>query len=274
MFKKLSNSLVSPKDVAKYYGESFGKTFLFFLVMLLFLMVITFVNLVTTNALTDNVKKEIKKSFVNEEIAFVIEEGVLKGLKDDASYVYTNKVSEKFYIVFTEDIQKSENPVEGISIVFSKDGVYAKYQIAVKVMEYTEFEYLKNIDFSDKELLSDINFWDNMFGIAEKVIENYKPIYLVSNTIYYLLYWSGWMMMFALIIAFFSKMRTNGLLSYGSLFKLTIYNLSPFVMCLIFATLFNLGFLVYIGYLLTAVFNIITVNEVLKKLYLNRNEGQ
>ena len=33
MFKRLSNSLLSPKEVAKYYGDSFGKSLLFLIIL-------------------------------------------------------------------------------------------------------------------------------------------------------------------------------------------------------------------------------------------------
>ena len=44
--------------------------------------------------------------------------------------------------------------------------------------------------------------------------------------------------------------------------------------CSVFSSLFNLGFLIYIGYLLSAIYNIITVNEVLKNTYSVRREGE
>lgn len=274
MFKRLTNSLLAPKEVAKYYGDSFWKTFLFFIIMLLLLMIVTFANLFTNSALTENMKKEIKKSFLNENIAFVIKDGKLINTNNDADYVYTNKVYETLYIVFTQNIEKSETPLNGSSIVFSEDGVYLKMGVALKVVEYNEYEYLKNIDFTDKELLADINFWDNIYSVTESVLKEFKPMTLVINMVYYFIYWTGTMLMFVLIISFFSKMRTSNLLSFGSIFKLSIYNLAPFIICLIFSTLFNLGFLIYIGYIITSIYNFITINEVLKRLYLNRNEGE
>ena len=274
MLKRLSNSLLSPKEVAKYYGESFGKSLLFLIILLFFLMVVTFVNLFTTNALTEDLKKEIKKSFLKEEIAFVINDGVLSNINNNSDYVYTNKLSETIYIVMTEDITKASSPLNGYSIVFSKDGVYIKLPMEYKIFEYTEYEYLKNIDFSNPDLLSDIKFWDNIFSITGSVLSEYKTTFLVVNMLYYLIYWTGWMFMIVLVVSFFTKMITSTYLSFGSIFKVTIYNLAPLTVCLIFGTLFNLGFLFYVGSILSMVYNFITINEVLKRLYLNRNEGE
>ena len=274
MFKKLSNSLLSPKEVAKYYGESFGKTFVFLLLMLFLLLVVTFVSIMTTSALTEDIKKEIKKTFVNEEIAFVIEDGVLKNINNDNSAVYKKQISETMFIVFSEDIEKVEASMDTVTFILTNDGVYTKYPIVYKIMEFKDFEYLKNLDFSNKEILSDISFWDNIFNVVETVLGEYKPIFVVIGLIYNFMYLAGLMMAIALITTFFSKMRTSNFLSFGSIFKLTIYNLAPFVICLIFSTLFNIAFLMWIGYILTAVYNFITINEVLKNLYLNRNEGE
>lgn len=274
MFKKLSNSLLSPKEVSKYYGESFGKTFLFFIILLLLLMVVTVVNIATTSALSENLKKEIKKSFLKEEISFVIENGTLSNINNDSEYVYTNKLMDTIYISMTEDVSKVEPPLNGYSIVFGKDGVYIAMPLQYKIFDYKDYEYLKNIDFSDPELFSNIKFWDNIFSITGSVLNEYKPMFLVINTLYYFIYWTGWMLMLVLIVSIFTKMRTSTFLSFGSIFKVSIYNLAPFVVCLIFATLFDLGFLMYVGSIISMVYNMITINEVLKRLYLNRNEGE
>jgi hypothetical protein len=273
MFKRLSNSLLSPKEVAKYYGDSFGKSLLFLIILLFLLMTVTFVNLFTTNALTENLKKEIKKSFLKEEISFVIKDGELSHINNNSEYVYTKELTDIIHVVMTEDITKAGTPLNGYSIVFSKDGVYIKLPLEYKLLEYNDYEYLKNIDFSNTELLSDIKFWDNIFSITGSVLEEYKTTFLIVNMLYYLIYWTGWMFMIVLVVSLFTKMRTSTYLSFGSIFKVTIYNLAPLAVCLIFATLFNLGFLMYIGSIISMVYNMITINEVLKRLYLNRNEG-
>jgi len=274
MFKKISNSLFSPKEVSKYYNESFGKTILFFIVMLIILILITFVSMLTTSALTESMKKEIKKSFLKEDIAFVIDNGELHNVNNDSEYVYINKAYETLYIGFTENVENCESPIDGISIVFAKDGIYIKLPVAIQLFGYDKYDYLKNIDFTDKDLLADINFWDNMYSIADSELNELKPTFLIINTIRYIFSYIGLMMTIVLIVSLFTKLRTGTYLNFGAIFKITIYSLAPLVVCLVFSTLFNLGFLTYIGYILSMVYNSITINEVLKKLYLNRNEGE
>ena len=62
----------------------------------------------------------------------------------------------------------------------------------------------------------------------------------------------------------FSKFRILGALKFWDLFKIAIYSLTPFVVCSVFSSLFNVGALIYIGYIISAIYNSITINEVLK----------
>lgn len=277
MFKKFSNSLLSPKEVAKYYNESFGKTILYILLLVFFIMVPVVLTLCTNDILSENTKKEIKNAFVNEEIPYVIEDGTLKNINNDHTNVYVNSSVSTIHFVFTEDVHNAVAPIDGIAIVFAEDGIYQKMSVllvANKIISYSDYEYLKQLDFSNKEIFNDINFWDNSFSIANSILNQYKPIYVVTNSIYNLFYWLGMIIFFVAIISFFAKMRVRNYLKYWSLFKISFYSMTPFIICLVFSILFNLSFLIYVGYLISAVFNVITINEVLKKVYLTRNEGE
>lgn len=278
MFRKLSNSLTSPKEVAKYYNESFGKTILFILILLVFVMVPTVISLLTSDMLSENTKKIVKNSFVNAEVAFEIEDGVLHNINGDTDYVYTNETAKNMHIVFTENIEKAKAPIDGYAIVLTKDGIYQIISLLedfpTKIASYSDYEYLKNLDFSDPEIFSDINFWDNVFNVTSMILNEARPMYIISNLLYYVVYWIGMIVLFVFIMTFFAKMRTGNYLGFWKIFKLTFYSLTPFIVCLVFSTLFNLGFLVYIGYLISAIYSFITINEVLKRLYLSRNEGE
>lgn len=275
MFRKLTNSLMSPKEVAKYHNEPFWKTLLFFLVLLVFMMVPTVLNLSTTSLLSGNTEKEIKKAFYNEDIPFVIEDGTLKNVNDDHDYVYVNQNIANLKFIFTENIDNFKDQLDVIGIAFCNDGVYVRMSVVKeKVFEYKDAAYLRNIDFTDKDKINGIEFWDNMFYIADSILNDIKPMYVTTYSLYYLFYWSIWMLFFMLIIALFAKLRMGKYLSFGRIYKVSVYNLAPFIVCLVFATLFNWHFLVYIGYIIAAIYNIITVNELMKDLYLKRKEGE
>lgn len=275
MFKRFSNSLTAPKLVSKYYKDSFWRTLLYFLILLFLIMVPTVTSLITSDFLTSATKKEIKKCFIEEDVPFVIEDGVLRNVSGDSSEVYVNNSFGNYSFVFTENEKDYSTELNKIAIIFGQEGVYLRVSVAnQKLFEYEDYEYLNNIDFSNPDIFSDINFWDHMFYLTESVIEAAKPTYVTLYSIYYVMYWFIWLLIFCLIISFFAKFRTMHLVSFGKIFKLSIYNLTPFIVCMIFSSLFGLGLLMYVGYGISAIHNTITVNQLIKDLYEVRKEGE
>ncbi len=275
MFRRLSNSLTSPKEVAKYYLESFGKTILFFLILLFFMMIPIIIGLVTTDLLPYSKKDNIRDNFSKEEIPFIIEDGIMKNINGDSNYYYINDSMETYRIIFTENIDTYSVDVNEMALVFCSDGVYLKVAVAnSKIVQYSDYDYLKNVNFSNKELIESEIFWIEIYTILDDITDSYKPIYVISYSLYYIIYWFMWLSIFCLIMALFSKMRTMGLIKYWELFKMSIYGLTPFIICSVFATLFNLGFLIYIGYIISAIYNIITVNEIIRNNFSSRREGE
>ena len=275
MFKRLSNSLTSPKEVAKYYHESFWKSLIIFLMMLILLMVPTVVTLLTTNFLTYQTKEDLKASFNKAEIPFKIENGIVKNVNGDKEEVYINTSFYEYKIVITEKLENYTGTMDSIAIVICDDGVYGKLALASQnFVKFSDYEYFNNIDLSDQKTLKDFEFWNNVFSVIEKITEESKPMYVIVYSVYYLLYWFIWLNVFCLIISMFCKMRVFGALKFWDLYKISYYSLAPFVICSIFSSLFNIGLLIYVGYIVSAIYNLITVSEVLKNTYSVRREGE
>lgn len=274
MFRRLSDSLMAPSKIARYYKESFWKTFLFFLFLLLIMMVQNTLALYSSSLLDGNVKKEIRSEFVGEEIPYEIIDGKLVNVNGDVNHYYINNISTEMNIIFTEDLSNIDNTTPSLNIIFNKDGVYISASlIAQKIFEYSEFDYLVNLDFSDPNVIRDISFWDNIFNITEITVNNFKPIYMIIGTISNLIYWFAWLIIFMLIIALFSKFKVSGYIKFRDLFKIAVYSLTPLVFCIFFANFLGIKFLLYLGYILAAIFNSITVNEILKNILMIKKEG-
>lgn len=275
MLKRLSNGLLSPRETAKYYSESFGKAILYFIILIVLITIPTIVSLVTADIVPNSLKNDLKEAFLGEKIPFVIEDGVLVNIDDDETYVYLNENLETFNIQVTENIDNAKMNLEKMSIVLATDGVYIKYSVmSEKLFEYSKYEYLKNLDLSDVDQLRGNAFWNNIFDILYQELHSIRWFTITVNAINNILYSIMLMLVFTFIITLFSKFRTGGYLKFFGIFKVTIYNLTPFIFCLIFSILFNLHFLTYIGYIISAIYNLITISEILKRLYLNRNEGE
>ncbi len=275
MFKRLSNSLLSPKEVAKYYHEPFIKTFVLLLILVVLFMVPIVLNLTTSNFLTYQNKEEIKAAFLKEEVPFKIEDGILKNVNGDSEKVYINSNYSLYKIVFTENIDNYQWSMDSILIVFCNDGVYGKMAIASKqFFKFSDSEYFKNLDFSNPDIFQDFDFWNNTFSVIQKLIDDSKVVYIAIYTCYYIIYSFIWLFVLALIVTMFSKFRIMGALKFWDLYKISIYSLTPFVICSVFSSLFGVGLLIYVGYIVSAIYNGITVNEVLKNTYSVRREGE
>lgn len=275
MFKRFSDSLTSPKLVSKYYRDSFWRTLFYYLLLVVLIMVPTVVNLITSDFLSASTKKEIRKCFIGEEVPFVIEDGILSNIDENSDEIYINNSFGSFSFVFTENEQDYSPDIDRIAIVFGKEGVYLNLSVSnIKLFKYQNYEYLNNIDFSDPSLFSDVDFWDHMFYLTELFIEDAKPTFVTLYSIYYVMYWFVWLLIFCLIISFLSKFRTMNLVSFGKIFKLSIYSLTPFVVCMVLSSLFGIGLLMYIGYGLSAIYNMKTINQLIKDLYEVRKEGE
>lgn len=274
MFRRLSDSLMAPSSIARYYKESFWKTFLFFLILLLIMMVQNTLALYSSSLLDGNVKKEIRSEFVGEEIPYEIIDGKLVNVNGDVNHYYINNLSTEMNIIFTEDLSNIDKTTPSLNIIFNQDGVYVSASlIAQKIFEYSEFDYLVNLDFSDPNVIRDISFWDNIFNITEITVNNFKPIYMIIGTFSNLIYWFAWLIIFMLIIALFSKFKVSGYIKFRDLFKIAVYSLTPLVFCIFFANFLGIKFLLYFGYILAAIFNSITVNEILKNILMIKKEG-
>ena len=227
----------------------------------------------TADIVPNSLKNDLKEAFLGEKIPFVIEDGVLVNIDDNETYVYLNENLETFDIQVTENIDNAKMNLEKMSIVLATDGVYIKYSVmSEKLFEYSKYEYLKNLDLSDVDQLRGNAFWNNIFDILYQELHSIRWFTITVNAINNILYSIMLMLAFTFIITLFSKFRTGGYLKFFGIF--TIYNLTPFIFCLIFSILFNLHFLTYIGYIISAIYNLITISEILKRLYLNRNEGE
>lgn len=271
MFKRLSNGLLSPKDTSTYYNEKFGKTLLY-LLLLVILMLIPYVISISTSSLADpSVRKEIRKVFINEEIPFVIENGELKNVNLDDSYVYCNDSVSGINFYVTENIKNIDAGLNNVNIVLGKDEVYVVvYEFAYPVLKYADYNYLTNIDLSNKEVINSLTFWDNVFGILDEIYSSIKPIIIIVSTIEYFFYWCAWIVILAVILTLFGKIKTGNLLKFSGLFKVSIYNLTPFIFCTIFGTLFGMQLLLYVGYLVSAVYSFISTNKILENIFVGR----
>lgn len=275
MFKRLSNGLLSPKECANYYYENFGKTLLYLLLLVILMLVPVVLSVSTSQLITDSGETEIRNSFINENIPFTIEKGELKNSDGDNTFVYQNKNLTGITFYITENVNNVTSEFDELSIVLAKDKVYIKVStLAIPIISYTEYDYLTNLDLSDQQLINSFKFWDNIFYIMNNEYNKARPMFVILSTIIYFFYWLAWLCVFAFVLAIFGKMKYGNVIKFSGLFKLSIYNLTPFVFCSLFASLFGMQLLIYLGYLLSAIYSFVAQTKTLENMYNIRNEGK
>ncbi|MCI5939681.1 MAG: DUF1189 domain-containing protein [Acholeplasmataceae bacterium] len=273
MFKRLSNGLLSPKETSVYYKEKFGKTILYLLILVLFMLIPVVISTSTSSLVSESGRKEIRKSFTNETIPFTIVNGTLENINGDKSFVYKNQNLTGINFYITEDIKNISTSLNNLNIVLGTDKVYLMVSsIAYPVIEYKEYEYLTNLNLSDSRTINSLTFWDNIFNIMDNEYNKARPTIIVFSTIIYFFYWAAWLAIFACVLSLFSKMRYGNVLKFSGLFKVSIYNLTPFVFCTIFGSLFGMQLLVYVGYVVSAVYSLISTSKILENMYNTRKE--
>lgn len=274
MFKRFSNSLLSPKDVAKYSKDSIWYAILLFFILLIMIMIPTFIGISNITFLNHTVENEIKQVFINESIPYEFDDYVLKAKEGNEADFKKIDLGGNFVVIFTTDISKIKVKSDEISLVFAQDGIYAKYYLYEEVLaHYTNYPYLQSLDLSTPGLFNSVDFWDQIFYIVEEVFNTYKPIFIAVVIIMNTFDWLIYLGFFVLLMSVFCRFRTMGLVKFGTIFKMSIYNVTPVVICMIISELFGFALFSYLGYVIGAIYNIITINQVIKEYYDNRNEG-
>ncbi len=266
MLQKITNGLLSPKRIANYVHESFGKSFLYLLMLVLFLMIPTVTNILVNSTLSSNAQNIIKTAFLQEKIPFFIEDGKLRNKDGNTEAVYVNDNLSGYKIVISENNAASFDSLKSIVIFLNEDSVDIVMAGAVmRLFQYSDYSNLNGLDINGANGFENIEFWNTVFSIVDNQLDNYFAIRFAINVFYNIFYWIVWLMILACILGLVARMRTLNFLRFGDALKISIYNMTPFVFCAIISEFFNIGIFIYLGYIITFIFNTMTVNEILKQ---------
>lgn len=266
MYSRLRDGLLSPASVIDYIKDKWGRTILQLLLYALLLSVPTIISVLTYDGLSYDQKLEIRQVFNDETIPFEIVDGKLTSL-DKNDNVYKKKVSDLIYVrislVPNEDIHISEAYLisfEEEKVVLSMAG------IKTDVLNYNEYNGLRNFDFSKLGDYSNVTEWDVIFNAIRNVAKRYLPYATGILTFSAIMQNALFLIVFALIISLTFRMRFASLLKYNAMLKLGIYYLAPYVICTLISSLMGFGLLYYLGMILSIVYSIIGSNTIITKL--------
>ncbi len=266
MFKRIITSLFSPKETAEYAHDSWWKPALIFLFILVLIVLSFLLPSFFQNGLPYETEKAIRLAFNDQNVQYSIENGELVSQTNET---YEISLSDNIAIVISEKEEiKSDKE---LIILLTKQDVYLQIsQIKEILLQYNDYESIKNIDLSRASNPNDIEFWNIIFSIVNKKIQEYKPITLVVDTFGYLFYWGFVFLILTLILAGLSAIRYGRNIPFRYLWRVSLYNSFIFALALIFTNLFNIRFFIYIGGLLMAVYHIASAKQLLLQEIINR----
>lgn len=259
IFKRLSDSLFSPKEVLKYKDDRWWQVLIMFLLLIFVFVLPSTISISMKNNLSYNDEVAIKRVISGETIPFQIKNGKLLNDNDNDNYVYQKDIDGYMKIVVTN----SSNVDLGTNLVIlvTTDGVYLSNQVLrLQLIAYEDYPNLNNTDFKE---LSNINSseWNEVLVVIRaqysSFMEFYRPVMITANVLSSI----GLILFMSLVIAFFQHFTLKGLIEFKKFWKLVIYLFVPYVVLETIFTLFGVN-LIYLSFMVTAIYTIMLSRHI------------
>ena len=251
----ITDSLFSPSRLGQYVNDKKIKTFFYFLVLAIIFVIPNILVSFTLGDITYNTKVDIRNELRHdtENLPFVIHNGML--YTDKSNIVYETKIASNIsiYIGLEERAPIAENGSNHIYISFLSDGVYVDNSIiGMNLFKYSDYEELEGLDFNGA-INDDNEFWDVIFGVSQKYIDNFKLFLRIGYVGYAFFQGIITILIWSLLITLFNRVGGQYNLSFSKHWKLDVYGMTGFVLGSVLASLFSLGILYYIGLILSLI---------------------
>ena len=102
---------------------------------------------------------------------------------------------------------------------------------------------------------------DQLFDTFSEVEKTYHSFYVLFSVITIILKSLGSLLLFLLFITLINRISAQNIYSFGDHLKLMIYYVTPFAFGVVFATLFDIVLLEYIGLIITFVYSL-RINQI------------
>lgn len=250
MFNRFKTSLFQPSKIAGFQKDSKLTTFLYYIILALLATIPSIILIFSTVGLDYQDKQTIRNELRDIEIPYEIKEHkLIKNVENDNDY-YQIKLSETVTLIFTElDYEAVKfNPIHVGSLIMltSEEVVYHSQFFDVIRIKYSDYEQIKNINLNGATT-NDSEFWNTVFPIVNGLLVEYSPKTRIVNSVIILAAQAFFLMLFSLLVAFFQRVKLASILSFGKIWQLTIYAMTPYVIITLFGDLYGLGIFAYMG---------------------------
>ena len=274
---RLSDSLFHPSEVLKYRVDKKIVTFFYFVFLGILLMIPNLILFLGNSQVFDyETKTNIRFDAYNQNnIPYKIENNklVFTGTNEQTEY-FINLDTYEATLVFTtqESIVTSEDMYRTI-IVFDTYSIYLRTSIGkIEIGKYSDYNEIEGIDFN-KITTNDKGFWNQVSLFLAQVEDNYHSIIISSTILIIILRSFGTLVLFTLFITILNRISALNIYSFGDHFKLMVYYVTPFVIGIVLARLFQITIIEYIGLIVTFIYSL-RINQINFKGGNDQNDNE
>lgn len=259
LFTRIKVGLFHPSQVAGLKNDKKMLTALYFLIMVLFSL-IPFAILVSRNeTLSYEDKRRIRTLFRGQEIPYeIVDHQLVKTSPSADDLIIALNPTFDLILAAGSDSAPAVAPNKS-AIVFTSEKVYLVQLLHKKeLFSYSEYQELKDIDLALAGA-DDSQFWDTVFPIVREQIDKMRTYNLfIQIVVYGLVFYAIELLIFSLILTVFLRImiQTHPSLSFSGVWQLIIYLMAPYVVFRLFADLYGLHLLAYVGIIITIIYTI------------------
>lgn len=280
MYQRLKACLLFPKRLSNYVNDKIG-------IVLIYLLIFSLLYMLPFISVISNVNSSIKSMFrdalnKSEVIEYKIEEGKLVdiGGNNKTHYLSLTNSDEKTYntyLVIGNTIDLNEIGLKDLVLIIhmDHDGIYL---LTTQVnQKFKLLEYNKNVDLS-KLYDDDHQTFVDLLSYVDTYIETNKGILYGVGIPILFIYSAMQLLITALMSAVilylvYSKYQ----IKFKYMYKLSLYSQLPTIIGFLFSIIFasSLGSLFNnIGFIVSTIFVVIALNELIKKNILQQIQEQ
>ena len=276
-FNRLGDSLFSPSQVLQYRVDKKIVTFFYFMFLCVLLMIPSFISLCGNNRLfTYETKTNIRMDCFNkDEIPYIIENGKLTfaGTNEKNAY-FINLDSFELTLLFTtqEKVVVSEEMYRTI-VLFDQTSIFIKTTVGrIEIAKYIDYDDMEGLDLKNLTQNNSV-FWDQVTKCLTQVENNYRGVIISSMIAMIVIRSVGTLLLFILFITIINRISALNIYSFGNHFKLMVYYVTPFVVGTVFAKLFQIVLIEYIGLIVTFIYSL-KINKISIGGGSNQNDNE
>lgn len=267
MLHRFTDSLIRPRQIADYRNDKSIITAVYmFLLILMMTIPSAIYYLTSTFDYTD--QRIIRDAFRGTDVPYELADYQLVPKAEGPGTIYQVEViPDVLTLVMTDQETLPETDTMNMTtvILMTKSKVYIRQTFMETLLfEYDDYENLKNLDLALASK-DDYAFWNTIFPVISDQIAKFLPYIQMTNIGMAFVLSLFDFLFFSLILTFFLKMGTRGLISFGTLWKLMVYTMTPYVLCQLLGNLYSFDLLSFAGMIVTVIYASTVLKSLLEK---------